>query len=87
LEDPTIYIYLPIDFDLKFEILSFTCSLEVNGQVTSIPVEGNVLSREIIEWIQPTDGPSEMLIDDIKARGPDGVSRILRAISIHFIDN
>ncbi len=77
------------DFNLKFQIVSFNLSVEIDGMTESIethklmpatlfidmPSEGNKLTAEQKELLKKVKPGKRILIEDVKAIVPDGSTR------------
>jgi len=64
------------EFDLNFEITSFTFSVVRGGDIFSRDGKGNVLSEEMKGIIRNAKRGERVWIDNISAKGPDGTRRL-----------
>ena len=63
------------DFDVKFKVVSFNISANLNGFVQSFTVESNIISQEQKNLISRINKGDKIYIEDIKAIGPTGKIR------------
>ena len=73
------------EFDVKFEVVSYTVSATVRGNVVEAPCRGARLTgdaRTIIRELRPGQ---KVYIEKIKAQGPDGTIRDLGTIALRVI--
>jgi gliding motility-associated protein GldM len=69
------------DFDLKFNVTSYTVMCVVQGFVQEKPVKGNLFTQEVKNLINNQNKGSSVYIQDIRAVGPDGTVRNLSTIN------
>lgn len=69
------------DFDLKFNVTSFTVMCIVQGFVQEKIVKGNMFTQEVRNLINNQNKGNSVYIQDIKAVGPDGTVRNLSTIN------
>ena len=69
------------EFELFFEITSFTFTSIRSGDVFSEPAKGNILTGDMKSFIQSARRGTKVWLEDIYARGPDG-NRKLSTISL-----
>lgn len=69
------------DFDLKFNVTSYTVMCIVQGFVQEKPVKGNMFTQEVRNLINNQNKGNSVYIQDIKAVGPDGTIRNLSTIN------
>jgi gliding motility-associated protein GldM len=69
------------DFDLTFRVISFTVSTIKSGYLQSVSSESAVITTEQKELIRNSGVGSAVMINNIKAKGPDGSTRDLGSIS------
>jgi gliding motility-associated protein GldM len=69
------------DFDLKFNVTSYTVMCIVQGFVQEKPVKGNMFTQEVRNLINNQNKGNSVYVQDIKAVGPDGTIRNLSTIN------
>ncbi len=72
------------DFDLKFKITGFTVSTIVKGFTVDQESRSDVFTKEQIDMFQNLKRSQKVYIEDIRAMGPDGVTRNLPTISFRI---
>ncbi len=72
------------DFDLKFKITGFTVSTIVKGFTVDQESRSDVFTREQIDMFRNLKRSQKVYIEDIRAVGPDGVTRDLPTISFRI---
>ncbi|WP_461630825.1 type IX secretion system motor protein PorM/GldM [Labilibaculum euxinus] len=72
------------DFDLKFKITGFTVSTIVKGFTVDQESRSDVFTKEQIEMFKNLKRSQKLYIEDIRAVGPDGVTRDLPTISFRI---
>jgi len=60
------------EFDISYNIVSFTFVTYVDGDINSFPIEGNRLTPDILRIIQSSKKNTRIWFEDIVAFGPDG---------------
>jgi len=70
------------DFDVKFKVVEFNVSAIINGFFRIYPSKNEAFSKEQKDLINSLEKGSKVYIEDIKAIGPDGVTRELSAIAL-----
>jgi len=73
------------EFDLKFQIVSYTVSATIRGNVVDQPCKGPALSPNAKKVIKEMKSGSKLYIEKIKAKGPDGTVRDLGTIALKVI--
>ncbi len=68
------------EYDLKYEVLSFTLSVTIDGEVKSESSASSVFTAEQRKLIGQSPSGSKIYIFDIKAKGPDGRVRDLQPL-------
>ena len=63
------------EFDLKFEVVEYTVSATLSGNVVERQVKGAALSSDAKEIISKVKTGQKISFENIKARGPDGTTR------------
>jgi hypothetical protein len=69
------------DFDMKFQVLSFTVSTSKGGFMVDIPTNGNRFSQDQRNLFNGLVRNSRLYIDYIVVKGDDGVTRTLSPLS------
>ncbi len=69
------------EFDLRFEVVSYTVSATIAGNVLEKPCRGPALTSEAKEVLNRVKSGQKVFIENIKAKGPDGSIRNLGALS------
>ncbi len=69
------------DFDLKFNVTSYTVMCIVQGFVQEKIVKGNMFTQEVRNLINNQNKGNSVYVQDIKAVGPDGTVRNLSTIN------
>ncbi len=72
------------DFDLYFEVTSFTFGTIVNGDWMQKNVRGNRFSQEIINIIRSGKRTQKFFFENIQAKGPDGTKRGLSPVNLEL---
>ncbi len=70
------------DFDLTFKVTEFKIWSIVQGFVKEVPVRGNAFNQDVRNFINTLGKGSPVVIEYIKAVGPDGSVRTLSAINL-----
>jgi gliding motility-associated protein GldM len=73
------------DFELFFTITSFTFSMNVKGDLIEKVAVGNKLTADMIKLINAAPKGTKIYIEDIKATGPDGMTRTLSSLILKII--
>lgn len=73
------------EFDLKFDIIEFSMSMNYKGNLVEKKTRGNRLNGEMKTMLQATKKGTKVFIEGIKAKGPDGRVRDLGAISLKVL--
>lgn len=63
------------EFDLKFEVVEYTVSATLSGNVVERQVKGAALTSDAKEIISKVKTGQKISFENIKARGPDGTTR------------
>lgn len=69
------------DFDMKFQILSFTLSTLVDGYVRDADTKGDGFSEDQKRLIRDLKRNQPLFVEQIMVQGPDGTRRKLSSIS------
>lgn len=69
------------DFDLKFNVTEFTVMTIIQGFVREAKVKGARFNQEVINLINNTSKGNPVMINEIRAVGPDGTIRNLNSIN------
>jgi gliding motility-associated protein GldM len=70
------------DFNLTFKVTEYKIWSIVQGFVKEVPVKGNLFNQDVRNFINTLGKGSPVVIEYIKAVGPDGSVRTLRAINL-----
>jgi len=73
------------DFDIRFEVLSYTVSTTIQGNFLEKPCTGPALSGDAKAMLDKVKSGQKIFIENIKAKGPDGTTRNLGALSFKVI--
>lgn len=73
------------DFDIRFEVLSYTVSTTIQGNFLEKPCTGPALSADAKAMLDKVKSGQKIFIENIKAKGPDGTTRNLGALSFKVI--
>lgn len=73
------------EFDLRFDVVSYTVTATIAGNVLEKPCQGPALSSEAKAVLEKVKSGQKIFIENIKARGPDGSVRNLGALSFRVI--
>lgn len=73
------------EFDLRFEIVSYTVSATVKGKVAEQSCQGPALTANAKTVIKELKSGQKLYIEKIKAKGPDGTVRDIGNISLTII--
>jgi len=72
------------EFDLYFEVTSFTFATIINGDWIPKNVRGNIFSKEIQTIIRNGKRKQKFFFENIQAKGPDGSIRSLNSINLEL---
>ncbi|MCF6171558.1 MAG: gliding motility protein GldM [Bacteroidales bacterium] len=72
------------EFDLYFEVTSFTFATIVNGDWLPKNVRGNRFTAEINNIIRNGKRKQKFFFENIQAKGPDGTTRVLNPINLEI---
>ncbi len=70
------------DFDLNFQITSFTLTMNKAGDLVSESVVGGRYSAKVTSMLNSASRGQKVYFEDIKAKGPDGTTRNLGSIAL-----
>jgi gliding motility-associated protein GldM len=73
------------EFDLRFDVVSYTVTTTIAGNVLEKPCSGPALSGDAKAVLEKVKSGQKVFIENIKARGPDGSVRNLGALSFKVI--
>lgn len=73
------------EFDLRFDIVSYTVTTTIAGNVLEKPCVGPALSADAKAVLERVRSGQKIFIENIKAKGPDGTVRNLGALSFKVI--
>lgn len=72
------------EFDLYFEVTSFTFATFVNGDWIPKNVKGNRFTQEILDVIKNGKRDQKFFFENIQAKGPDGTTRSLNPVNLQI---
>ncbi len=72
------------NFDLYFEVTSFTFATLINGDWIPKNVRGNQFTKEINNIIKNGKRKQKFFFEKIQAKGPDGTIRSLNPINLEL---
>jgi gliding motility-associated protein GldM len=72
------------EFDLYFEVTSYTFATIVNGDWLPKNVRGNRFTSEINGIIKNAKRKQKFFFENIQAKGPDGTTRVLNPINLEI---
>ena len=72
------------EFDLYFEVTSFTFETIINGDLIPKNVRGNQFTEEISSLIRSGKRKQKFIFGNIQAKGPDGTTRSLNPINLEL---
>jgi gliding motility-associated protein GldM len=73
------------DFDLTFNVTSYTFLINVGGDIIPISVAGNMFPLDVLNEISKASPGTRIFFEDIKAIGPDGTIRTLSPVNIKLL--
>ena len=73
------------DFELYFQITSFTLTMNKAGDLVSESTNGSRYSPKMISMLNSVSRGQKLYFEDIKAKGPDGRTRNLGTISLKIM--
>ncbi len=73
------------EFDLRFEVVSYTVSTTIGGNLLEKECRGAALSEDAKVVLSKVKSNQKIYIENIKAKGPDGSIRNLGALSFKVI--
>jgi len=72
------------EFDLFFEVTSYTFATFINGDWIPKNVKGNRFSQEILDVIRNGKRDQKFFFENIQAKGPDGTTRSLNPVNLQI---
>jgi hypothetical protein len=63
-------------FDLKFPVISWVMSMNINGAFVDAPAQGAGKSPQMNEMLNKAKAGTKILIEQVKVQAPDGVRSI-----------
>lgn len=72
------------EFDLFFEVSSYTFATFVNGDWIPKNVKGNRFTQEILDVIRNGKRDQKFFFENIQAKGPDGTTRSLNPVNLQI---
>jgi len=72
------------EFDLFFEVTSYTFATFVNGDWIPKNVKGNRFTQEILDVIRNGKRDQKFFFENIQAKGPDGTTRSLNPVNLQI---
>ncbi|HOT89650.1 MAG TPA: GldM family protein, partial [Bacteroidales bacterium] len=73
------------DFALTFIVTSYTFLINIKGDIIPTPGSGNMLTADMLKKISSASAGTRIYLEDIKAKGPDGVPRSLSPINLKLL--
>jgi hypothetical protein len=73
------------DFDLFFQITSFTLTMNKAGDLVSESTTGSKFSAKMTTMLNSASKGQRIYFEDIKAKGPDGTTRNLGSIALKIM--
>jgi gliding motility-associated protein GldM len=73
------------DFDLYFQITSFTLTMNKAGDLVSETTTGSKYSAKMSSMLNSASRGQKVYFEDIKAKGPDGTTRNLGSIALKIM--
>ena len=73
------------DFELTFIVTSYTFLINIKGDIIPTPGAGNMLTADMLKKISSASAGTRIYLEDIKAKGPDGVPRSLSPINLKLL--
>jgi len=70
------------DFELLYNITSYTLTMNKAGDLVSEPVVGGRYSAKVTQMLNGATRGQRIYFEDIKAKGPDGTTRSLGTIAL-----
>lgn len=71
-----------LPFEVKYEIVSYSFSYQINDVVNTIAVKGKKITPEITDIIKNQKDNNKVFFEEIIAQGPDGTKRRLNSMII-----
>ena len=72
------------EFDLYFQITSYSFTTLINGDFFTIKAKGNTFSKDIIKRIRSGKRKQKFFFENIQAKGPDGTKRSLNPVNLEL---
>lgn len=73
------------EFDLRFDVVSYTVSTTIGGNLLEKECKGPALSSDAKEVLSKVRTGQKIYIENIKVKGPDGTIRTLGTLSLKVI--
>lgn len=73
------------DFELTFIVTSYTFLINIKGDIIPTLGSGNMLTADMLKKISSASAGTRIYLEDIKAKGPDGVPRSLSPINLKLL--
>jgi hypothetical protein len=73
------------DFDLKFQIVSYTVTATISGKFIEQECKGPFLSDDAKQVLDKVKTGQKVFIESVKAKGPDGTIRNLGTLAFKVI--
>jgi len=86
LKHAELNVLMMLPFELKFEIESFTLTYTTDKSLVRETTGGNVFTQKMLDDIAKLAKGSKVFIEDIKAKGPDGATRVLQSLTLVLYD-
>jgi len=72
------------EFDLYFQITSYSFTTLINGDFFTIKAKGNTFSKDVIKRIRSGKRKQKFFFENIQAKGPDGTKRSLNPVNLEL---
>ncbi len=72
------------EFDLYFQITSYSFTTLINGDFFTIKAKGNTFSKDIVKRIRSGKRKQKFFFENIQAKGPDGSKRSLNPVNLEL---
>ena len=72
------------EFDLYFNITSYSFTTLINGDFFTIKSKGNKFSKDVVKRIRSGKRKQKFFFENIQAKGPDGTKRSLNPVNLEL---
>ncbi|MEI6853038.1 MAG: GldM family protein [Bacteroidota bacterium] len=86
LKNAVVSVFMQLPFEMKFEIESFTLTYNTDNSIVSEWTSGNLFSQKMIDAVSKIEKGNKIYLENIKAKGPDGTSRMLSSTWFVLMD-